>query len=92
MEKHGERVFTRTPSPKPEKRDYFKEQSERMRQSAIPKTFESFAAGDRVKHNIFGEGTVTEVLPMGNDQMLTINFDKRGVKKLMRNNAKIGKL
>lgn len=92
VEKHGERVFTRTPSPKPEKRDYFKEQSERMRQSAIPKTFESFAAGDRVKHNIFGEGTVTEVLPMGNDQMLTINFDKRGVKKLMRNNAKIGKL
>ncbi len=91
-EKHGERILTRISSPKPEKHDYFKEQSERMRQSAIPKTFESFAAGDRVKHNIFGEGTVTEVLSMGNDQMLTINFDKRGVKKLMRNNAKLGKI
>ncbi len=91
-EKHGERIVTRTPSPKPEKRDYFKEQSERWKQSTMPKTFESFSAGERIKHNIFGEGTVKEVLSMGNDQMLTIDFDKRGTKKLMRNNAKITKL
>ena len=54
--------------------------------------FASFAVGERVKHNIFGEGTIAEVVPMGNDAMMTIEFDKRGSKKLMRNNAKLNKI
>lgn len=93
IERRGERAAARNPIVKPEKHSFLKEQSEKIKAvSPQPATFESFAAGERVKHNIFGEGTISEVLPMGNDAMLTIEFDKRGTKKLMRNNAKLKKL
>ena len=91
-EKHGENTVPRNPIVRPEKHSFLKEQSEKMHTTAAPKTFQSFSAGDRVKHNIFGEGTISEVVPMGNDAMITIDFDKRGTKKLMRNNAKLAKL
>lgn len=51
-----------------------------------------FAEGDRVKHNIFGEGTVISVRKMANDAMLEVDFDKVGTKKLMANFAKINKI
>lgn len=93
IERHGERAAARNPIVKPEKHSFLKEQSEKIKAApAQPATFESFAVGERVRHNIFGEGTVSEVLPMGNDAMLTIEFDKRGTKKLMRNNAKLKRL
>ena len=60
--------------------------------SAQPKKAESFAAGDRVSHNIFGEGTVLSVKMMSNDAMLEVAFDKVGTKKLMANFAKITKI
>lgn len=91
-EKHGEQTAVRNTVVKPEKRSFLKEQSEKLHTAAGPKSFESFSAGDRVKHNIFGEGTVSEVVIMGNDAMITIDFDQRGVKKLMRNNARLVKL
>ena len=93
-ERHGERTLPKNPIVKPERRSFLKEQSEKMKvtASASQKTFDSFSAGERVKHNIFGEGTIAEAVPMGNDAMLTINFDKRGPKKLMRNNAKLTKI
>ncbi len=50
-----------------------------------------FRVGDRVKHNIFGEGTVLKVIPMASDNMLEVAFDKVGTKKLMANYAKITK-
>ncbi len=43
----------------------------------------SFSVGQRIRHNSFGEGTVTEVTPMGNDQMLLVSFDKAGEKLMM---------
>ena len=43
----------------------------------------SFAVGQRVRHVNFGEGTVAEVTPMGNDQMLLVNFDDAGEKLMM---------
>lgn len=93
IERHGERAAARNPIVKPEKHSFLKEQSEKIKAApAQPATFESFAVGERVRHNIFGEGTVSEVLPTGNDAMLTIEFDKRGTKKLMRNNAKLKRL
>lgn len=93
IEHHGERAAAKNPIVKPEKHSFLKEQSEKIKSaSAQPVMFDSFAAGERVKHNIFGEGTVSEVVPMGNDAMLTIEFDKRGAKKLMRNNAKLKRL
>lgn len=51
-----------------------------------------FAVGDRVSHNVFGEGTVVSVKKISNDSMLEIAFDKIGTKKLMANFAKIKKL
>ena len=50
-----------------------------------------YEVGERVKHNIFGEGTVLSVKKMSNDSMLEIAFDKVGTKKLMANFAKIVK-
>ncbi len=92
-ERHGERAAPKNPIVKPERRSFLKEQSEKLKVAApAPVAFESFKAGDRVKHNIFGEGEVVEVVTMGNDAMITINFDSRGPKKLMRNNAKLKKL
>lgn len=51
-----------------------------------------YEVGERVKHNIFGEGTVLSVKKMSNDAMLEIAFDKVGTKKLMANFAKIQKI
>ena len=48
--------------------------------------------GDRVKHNVFGQGTVDEAKRMGNDTMLTISVDNGQVKKVMANFARIEKL
>lgn len=51
-----------------------------------------FSVGDRVKHNIFGEGTVLGATKMSNDTMLEVAFDTKGTKKIMANFAKIKKL
>ncbi|NLP26343.1 MAG: UvrD-helicase domain-containing protein [Clostridiales bacterium] len=52
----------------------------------------NFVDGDRVNHNIFGDGTVVSVRKMANDAMLEVEFDKVGTKKLMANFAKITKI
>ena len=51
-----------------------------------------FAVGDRVSHNIFGEGTVLKATRMSNDTLLEIAFEKVGTKKIMANFANIKKL
>ena len=51
-----------------------------------------FAPGDRGKHKIFKEGTVVKVTPMGNDALLEIDFDSKGLKKIMANYAALVKL
>ncbi len=50
-----------------------------------------FKPGERVKHSAFGEGTVLNATPMGNDTMLEIAFDSVGTKVIMQNYAKISK-
>lgn len=78
---------------KPQKPDFLAQEA--AKKSAIKPpiaTGETFAAGDRVRHNVFGEGTVTQATRMGNDTMLAIEFDKSGAKKLMANFAKITKV
>ena len=52
----------------------------------------SWHTGDRVKHRVFGEGTVTNVTAMSGDFLLEIAFDTVGTKKLMANFAKLRKL
>lgn len=56
------------------------------------KISETYTAGERVSHNIFGEGTIVSVKPMANDSMLEIAFEKVGTKKIMANYAKLKKL
>ena len=78
---------------KPQKPDYLA--AEAAKKPVIPQpvvTGAVFNAGDRVRHNVFGEGTVTEAKRMGNDTMLFINFDTAGSKKLMANFARIEKV
>jgi len=51
-----------------------------------------FAVGERVRHNVFGDGTVLSVKKISNDAMLEVAFDSVGTKKLMANFAKITKI
>ncbi|MCM1054947.1 MAG: UvrD-helicase domain-containing protein [Bacteroides sp.] len=53
---------------------------------------ESFSAGDRIHHKVFGDGTVVSAKPMGNDNLLEIAFDTAGTKKIMANFAKVEKI
>ena len=38
--------------------------------------------GDRVRHRLFGVGTVTDTLPLGGDTVVTIEFDNGTTRKL----------
>ena len=53
---------------------------------------QEFSVGDRVKHNIFGEGLVLSATKMANDTLLEIAFETKGTKKIMANFAKLKKL
>lgn len=52
----------------------------------------TYTAGERVQHNIFGEGTIISAKSMANDTLLEIAFEKVGTKKIMANYAKIKKI
>lgn len=49
----------------------------------------SFRPGDKVRHPVFGEGTVVAAEPSGGDWMVTVAFAGQGVKKLMAGFAKL---
>ena len=53
------------------------------------KSQESYGIGDRVRHKIFGAGTVLNATSMGGDTLLEIAFDKVGTKKIMAAFAKL---
>jgi len=48
-----------------------------------------YQKGMRVRHKVFGEGTILKTTPMGGDCLLEIAFDTRGTKKLMSNFVKM---
>ncbi len=50
-----------------------------------------YAAGDIVSHKVFGTGKIVSASPMGNDCLLTIEFEGVGMKKLMANFANLTK-
>ena len=56
------------------------------------KVVESFVAGDRVSHYMFGAGTVLSVREMGADVLYEVAFDVAGTKKLMATYAKLRKI
>lgn len=49
----------------------------------------TYTVGMKVRHKVFGDGVVTEVLNMSSDSMLTVDFPKVGSKKLMANYARL---
>ena len=53
------------------------------------KSSETYGIGDRVRHKIFGSGTVLNATAMGGDTLLEIAFDKVGTKKIMAAFAKL---
>lgn len=59
------------------------------RPSSAPAPSCDFAPGDAVSHNTFGNGVIRRITPMGNDFLLEIEFDAAGVKKIMKNFAKL---
>jgi DNA helicase-2/ATP-dependent DNA helicase PcrA len=50
---------------------------------------ETFAAGDRVRHSVFGEGVVVAAAPSHGDLELTVAFTGKGVKRLMQSFARL---
>ena len=48
---------------------------------------DSYRSGERVEHKTFGAGTILSVRQMGGDQLIEIQFDKAGTKKVMANYA-----
>ena len=79
---------------KPVQKSFLREQSEKMKTAAPVGTAagENFEVGDRVRHKIFGEGTVVGVKPVGKDAIITIDFDTKGTKPVMKNNARMEKI
>lgn len=52
---------------------------------------DTFSAGDRVRHALFGVGEILSVRPMGTDTLYEIAFEKVGTKKMMATYAKLKK-
>jgi len=51
-----------------------------------------FALGENVHHITFGRGKIVSVVTVGNDQLIEVNFEKIGTKKMMSNVANLRKL
>lgn len=60
--------------------------------SAVKNAPIEYNTGEKVVHNIFGEGTILSVKKMANDALLEIAFEKVGTKKIMANFAKLKKI
>ncbi len=65
---------------------------DRNTQAQSRATASALAVGDRVRHPVFGEGTVLSTRAMAADTLLEIAFDTVGTKKLMATYAKLTKL
>ncbi len=77
---------------KPLPHSFLKEQSEKLKNPMAQGSSDNFEVGDRVRHVKFKDGVVIKIQQMGNDAMITVNFDDYGVKAVMRNFAKMEKL
>ena len=51
-----------------------------------------YGEGDRVRHQKFGEGTVTKIADGGRDYEVTVEFDAGGTKKMFASFAKLQKV
>lgn len=74
---------------------FLKEQSEKLKTPTAQisaGSAENIEVGDRVRHSKFGDGVVVKIKQMGNDAMVTVNFDSIGEKAVMKNYAKMTKI
>lgn len=51
-----------------------------------------YSTGDSVTHPAFGEGIVKDMTPKGDDFVVSVEFEKAGIKKMMAKVAKLKKL
>ncbi|MCH5204014.1 MAG: UvrD-helicase domain-containing protein [Oscillospiraceae bacterium] len=77
---------------KPKPHSFLKEQSEKLKAPSAQGAAENIAVGDRVRHMKFGDGIVVKIKQMGNDAMVTVDFDRIGEKAVMRNYARMTKI
>ena len=75
-----------------ESRQTFLENVRKSGSSFASDNAERFAAGDRIRHGMFGEGEIISAVPMGGDVMYEIEFDNGSKKRLMGNYAKLKKI
>jgi len=59
-----------------------------LAQAAAPAAFD-FKVGERVRHRVFGPGTILTITPMGGDHLVEVAFDKVGTKKIMATFARL---
>jgi len=59
---------------------------------AIPPAEPQFATGQRVRHPLFGEGTVIESRLTGDDEEVKVAFPGKGIKTLLASYARLQKL
>jgi len=59
-----------------------------LSKAAAPAVFD-FKVGERVRHRVFGPGTILTITPMGGDHLVEVAFDKVGTKKIMATFAKL---
>ena len=51
-----------------------------------------YAVGDTVEHKVFGRGQVLSMTPMAGDTLVEVRFEKKGVKKIMANFARLNRV
>ena len=68
-----------------------KEMKAKTSGTKIEKNALDYCEGDRVHHQKFGEGTVTNISDGGRDFEVTVEFDRVGVKKMFASFAKLQK-
>ena len=92
----GERKPGTIPAPRTAHKPTFGGDSYATKYGGIPKKTAAptvlLAAGDRVRHPMFGEGLILSANKMGADTLYEVAFDTVGTKKLMATFAKLTKI
>ncbi len=60
--------------------------------SSVTRDGTNFSVGDRIRHNVFGEGVITAIEGQGDNTRLKVQFSVMGLKTLLLKFAKLEKL
>lgn len=93
MKEKKERTWEKSVTPYEQARETFRTKVFAPQQFQVKKAQGlDYAAGDRVRHIKFGEGTVQNIVEGGRDYEVTVDFDRVGVKKMFASFAKLKKI